>query len=77
MNYKEWKESFVVPTEELVREETKSSKITKYEDVEEALLSRVGFKTVEESFKRVDKQLAIDNTNQLIELEEKIGVVHE
>ena len=77
MNYKEWKESFVVPTEELVREETKSSKITKYEDVEEALLSRVGFKTVEESFKRVDKQLAIDNTNQLIELEEKFGVVHE
>lgn len=77
MNYKEWKESFVVPKDELVKEAVKFSRIIKYEDVEEALLSRVGFKMVEESFKRIDKQLAIDNTNQLIALEEKFGVVHE
>lgn len=35
MHYEELKESFVVPKEELVREDVKFSKITKYEDVEE------------------------------------------
>ncbi len=51
-------------------------KITKYEDVEPALINKVGFVKVESSFSKVDKTLAIEVTNQLINLENKFGVVH-
>lgn len=51
-------------------------KITKYEDVKPALIDKVGFVKVEKSFDKIDKNLAVEVTNQLIKLENKFKVIH-
>lgn len=83
MKYKDWKEHFVDKTKDPADWLKPASvvdvvnMITSFSQVKDALLNEVGFDMVENSFIRnVDKELAIDNTNQLIRLERKFGVVH-
>lgn len=48
--------------------------ITKHEEVKNAL-NKAGFKVDNSFMTRVDKNLAVDNTNQLLSLERKFGVL--
>jgi SPP1 gp7 family putative phage head morphogenesis protein len=47
-----------------------------YDEAKTMLKNNVGFDLVEGSLDRIDKELAIDATNQLTKLEDKFGVVH-
>lgn len=81
MKYKDWKRKFI-DNDGLADDKNdintgKIYKVKTYEEAKEALVSKVGFKMVEESFNKIDKELAIENTNQLIVLEEKFGVIHQ
>ncbi|MBY6932291.1 hypothetical protein [Clostridium botulinum] len=54
-----------------------TKKIATVEDAKKALIDDVGFIEVEDSFmENVDSKLIIDNTNQLLKLEDKFGVIH-
>lgn len=54
-----------------------TKKIETVEDAKKALINNVGFIEVEDSFmENVDPKLIINNTNQLLNLENKFGVIH-
>lgn len=72
MSYSQWEKINKKPT---VKKDD-IIKITKYEEVESALINKVGFAKVESSFSKVDKTLAVEVTNQLMKLENKFGVIH-
>lgn len=46
------------------------------EEAKTMLIDDVGFKMIEDSFKKVDDNLVISNANQLRKLEEKFGAIH-
>lgn len=72
MSYSQWEKINKKPT----AKKDDIIKITKYEEVESALINKVGFAKVESSFNKVDKTLAVEVTNQLMKLENKFGVIH-
>lgn len=81
MKYKDWKEYFVDktknPADWLKPADMTVNEVKNMTEAVEALTSTVGFLEVEDSFiQYVDEELAIDNTNQLIKLEEKFGAIH-
>ncbi|MBD5104471.1 MAG: hypothetical protein HDT47_06375 [Ruminococcaceae bacterium] len=51
-------------------------KIKEVSEVKDALVNKVGFSNVEESFDLIDNELKIANTNQIMKLEEKFGCIH-
>jgi hypothetical protein len=52
--------------------------ITKHEEIENAMTHVAGFSTVRSSFfNNIDKQLAVKNANQILNLEHKFGVIHQ
>lgn len=92
IKYPEWKAAFVdggskgnfTPAAVLKDftnkpEEKKEANVKTYEnynDAKNGLTSDVGFDLVESSFNKIDHDLAIDNANQLMNLENKFGVIH-
>lgn len=51
----------------------KASNVTQAYDM---LVNDIGFNMIEDSFKRIDPELIVSNTNQLKKLEDRFGVVH-
>lgn len=81
MTYKDWSESFVQGNTEDLQltdpgDTVKVKEVTTLEDARKALIDDVGFDMIEDSFKKVNPDLAIDATNQLMQLEQKFGAVH-
>lgn len=62
--------------EEEIKEDALNSKVTTYEDAIKALTERIGFTSFDDSFKLVDKEIAVENINQLVALENKFGAIH-
>ena len=49
---------------------------TTIEEAKDALSNKVGFRNIDDSIDSMDKQLLIDNTNQLMRLENKFYAIH-
>lgn len=77
MKYPEWKKQFVKEdSAPAVKNNTKANIVSNIEEAKKALVERVGFIEIEESFNLIDCDLAIENTNQLLKLENKFGAIH-
>lgn len=76
--YEKWhKNENNITKEEKTITSSKNTIIKTVEDAKKALVKDVGFIEVEDSFmKNVDEKLIINNTNQLLKLEDKFGVIH-
>ena len=82
MTYPEWKKSLVDGDASDLKEIKPDDKmkvkiVNTIEEARKALIDDVGFDMIEDSFNnRVNPELAIEQTNQLIKLEKKFGAVH-
>ena len=88
MTYKQWQKSFLGGGDKSglnkvqpdVKIKTGKQNIETASTIEEArslLTDKIGFREIEDSFKKVNDDLAIANTNQLNRLEQKFGAIHE
>ncbi len=83
MTYPEWEKAMVdgqtddlkpaVPDDKMKVEEPK--KVNTVEEAKQALVDDVGFKMVEDSFAKINPEQYIQNTNQLLQLENKFGCI--
>ena len=71
--FEQWKEKFVKKSFTSAGGSVIIDTVAKARD---ALINQVGFDSIDDSFKTVDSELAIANTNQLVTLEDRFGVIH-
>lgn len=81
MSYKEWRKKSVVSTEVGQKPFTEGKKddiiiVETPEAARDALIKHAGFSDVESSFSTIDKDLQVENANQLLALESKFGAIH-
>ena len=89
--YKEWMKAYRAKGAELRKEHPELfpkkpkptpkapviPQIESYGQVNDFLVKDIGFDMVEPSFAKVDKALAVSNSNQLMKLESRFGVIHQ
>lgn len=87
MKYNDWKECFVdktkdpaeflKPVDDVVDVIEEIIQAKTVEEAKKLLIDEIGFIMIEDSVKKIDDDLLIANTNQLIKLEKKFGAIHQ
>lgn len=71
MKYHEWYDRFVEG-----KHKTDLSKKILLKDVKDVLLNKIGFKNVDDSFDKIDEELKVPVTEQLLHLEERFNCIN-